>query len=734
MIRLWTLGRIAVVDDRDEAIDAVATQTKRLGLLLYLALAEPRGWQRRDTLLALFWPELDTRRGRHALRQTLHFLRRHLGPDAVLTRGAEDVAAGPSLWCDAVAFQEAGASAADAVALYRGDLLPGFFVRAAAAEFDHWLDLRRDSLRTRAAALAKEGRVTVARPPAGPAIEVPAPARTHAPTTSRRRTWWRFRFPAAALLVLASAASLARWVRPPAAQAQHALADSLYTEGLRTLKGRADGRAALGWFEAALRTDPHFALAAFYAGASVATYDGPGASSWYARADRLAANASERDRLFIRASIAFGRDLPVTLDIADSLAARYPSDADVQHLAGTARLWHGDFARALTSFRRELALAGTGPSALAHCGPCDALNAIATTLQFADSFDAARRVAREAIRIAPHSSGAWGQLATIQSGLGHYREAASALRRADELVPGQPTNLFGAAGLAIEAGDFPAVDRILASTIAVGTEGDRKSALWFLVISLRNQGRLDDALAAARAYRRLGPDTLVPHLEAIPQAQVLFEQGRYRESALLFDSIARIPRLFARSNPGGGARAQCWAWTHVGEALAASGDTIRVLALADSIDRIAASSLYGRDHHLAPHLRGLVLLARGRIDSAAATLRRAVFSPTMGYSRTNLALARVLLGQGRPAEAAGLLRAALEGPIDGSSYYATGTELRELLARTYDVAGVRDSAIVQYRAVVRAWSNADPAFSVRVAFARRRLAELSAFLGHPDAD
>ncbi|HEY6808342.1 MAG TPA: hypothetical protein VI160_06080, partial [Gemmatimonadales bacterium] len=122
MIRLWTLGRVDVVDDRGVTIDEVATQSKRLALLVYLALAEPPGWQRRDTLVALFWPELDARRARHALRQALHFLRTRLGADAILTRGAEDVAIGPAVWCDAAALGAGAASPADALALYRGDL------------------------------------------------------------------------------------------------------------------------------------------------------------------------------------------------------------------------------------------------------------------------------------------------------------------------------------------------------------------------------------------------------------------------------------------------------------------------------------------------------------------------------------------------------------------------------------------------------------------------------------
>ena len=82
MIQLYVLG---APDLRRDGADvrSVLTQQKRLALLTYLATATPRGFHSRDTLLNLFWPELDQERARNALRQSLHYLRRALGEDAV---------------------------------------------------------------------------------------------------------------------------------------------------------------------------------------------------------------------------------------------------------------------------------------------------------------------------------------------------------------------------------------------------------------------------------------------------------------------------------------------------------------------------------------------------------------------------------------------------------------------------------------------------------------------------
>jgi DNA-binding SARP family transcriptional activator len=134
-------------------LDVVLAQPKRLALLTYLALESRSGASRRDRILGIFWPELDQHRGRHALHQALHFLRRHLGQGVLLANGVDEIRVSSELlWCDGVAFGDAFASgdAATALELYRGDLLDGLYL-SDAPEFEDWLEARRALLRTRAA-------------------------------------------------------------------------------------------------------------------------------------------------------------------------------------------------------------------------------------------------------------------------------------------------------------------------------------------------------------------------------------------------------------------------------------------------------------------------------------------------------------------------------------------------------------------------------------------------------
>jgi serine/threonine-protein kinase len=156
MIRLRLLGGIDLRDDDGREMRPILAQPKRLALLAYLAAALPSGPHRRDNLLAMFWPELDSEHARNALSQAVHFIRRSLG-DAVLdSRGGTELALGDGAWTDVREFRraiEAGQSG-EALRLYRGDLLPSFFVTEA-PEFERWLEQERAELRAQAARAAR---------------------------------------------------------------------------------------------------------------------------------------------------------------------------------------------------------------------------------------------------------------------------------------------------------------------------------------------------------------------------------------------------------------------------------------------------------------------------------------------------------------------------------------------------------------------------------------------------
>lgn len=152
MVELRVLGTLQLRASDRRPVESLTHQARRAALLAYLAAAVPRGAHRRDKLLALFWPELDQAHARAALNQAVYVLRATLGEDALVPRGDGALGLTDAVWCDAAAFEAAldAGNSAEALALYRGDLLDGFFITGA-PEFERWLDGERERLRQRAA-------------------------------------------------------------------------------------------------------------------------------------------------------------------------------------------------------------------------------------------------------------------------------------------------------------------------------------------------------------------------------------------------------------------------------------------------------------------------------------------------------------------------------------------------------------------------------------------------------
>src|SRR3989454_4759666 len=157
MIELRMLGRLSLPAADGREMRTLLGQPRRFALLAYLAAATPPGFHRRDSLLALFWPELDQEHARTALRQALRVLRAALGAGAVVSRGDEEVGLDfDRVWCDVAAFDRAvdGGASREALDLYRGPLLEGFFI-SDGPEFERWLERERARLREAASQAAR---------------------------------------------------------------------------------------------------------------------------------------------------------------------------------------------------------------------------------------------------------------------------------------------------------------------------------------------------------------------------------------------------------------------------------------------------------------------------------------------------------------------------------------------------------------------------------------------------
>ncbi|MEO6864544.1 MAG: BTAD domain-containing putative transcriptional regulator [Gemmatimonadaceae bacterium] len=588
--------------------------------------------------------------------------------------------------------------------------------------------------------------------PIAPDISTPQPPNTSGASQSR---YWRLAAIAAAaaavVVVVAAAAvfspiwnaphKLSTAAAPAAASAIHPVSSSpvlsserivatqLYNEGLFALNA-SDARGAEQLFVAALKVDSTFAMAA-YAAALADRVEGHTdilrAEQYLRLASRQSYLASDRDRLLIANALADFQNDPARLAFADTLAVRYPSDPEGQLSLGAARLWDGNFIKALVPLRAAVTLDSIHlASGRTRCIACSALQLEILALRFADSISAAERVARMWTTAVPTSATAWRELGIVLSAEGRTAEARAAYRASADRTTEGPGENADMIRLAIRAGAFDVADALTRTEITGGNAHQRQQGRWLAIISLRNQGRLREALVIARVYRAdVAQNARRENLEmyeALPEAQVLFEMGRQVQAAALFDSIARdVHRTIL---PRSDARNRAWIGTLTAEAMYASGDAAGLARVRTSVRSYGAQSAFGRDQRLANHIDGLVSLHSARLTDAVVSFRLAMFSPTLGYTRTNYDMALALLGLGRGREAIAILQPAFRGDLDGSNMYVTRTDLHEVLARAFDMNSQPDSAVAHYSAVAAALSHADPEVAPRRVAALRRIVEL----------
>ena len=143
MLRLFGGARL---EDASAPLNRRAVQRRRLALLAIIAVEHPRPVSR-DKLIAWLWPEHDTERARHLLRDSLYLLRNAVA-DETLPGTGDELRLNPTrLRCDVWEFEEALAQGRpeEAVHAYEGPLLDGFHIDNA-AELEHWIDAHRERL------------------------------------------------------------------------------------------------------------------------------------------------------------------------------------------------------------------------------------------------------------------------------------------------------------------------------------------------------------------------------------------------------------------------------------------------------------------------------------------------------------------------------------------------------------------------------------------------------------
>ena len=140
---LRALGGLSLENGGGPRVGATG-QRGRLAMLAVLASAGNRGISR-DVLLALFWPEKDTKTGRGALRQGLYKLRQDAGERDLIIGTTELKLNAQVIGSDLLEFDAEfrGGNFERAVERYAGPLLHGIHL-SDAPEFERWAERERE--------------------------------------------------------------------------------------------------------------------------------------------------------------------------------------------------------------------------------------------------------------------------------------------------------------------------------------------------------------------------------------------------------------------------------------------------------------------------------------------------------------------------------------------------------------------------------------------------------------
>lgn len=444
--------------------------------------------------------------------------------------------------------------------------------------------------------------------------------------------------------------------------------------------------------------------------------------------------ATDFERLYVESYIALHTGDHARAEmLSRALLERYPRDPRAYVRAMEILSLHGRFTEEIAVAQRAIALDSAGHSEdSAECGVCIGYRAMSEAAGNMGDLALAESAARHATSLRPEDPEAWAQLGAVLSARSRFDDAVAAGRRAGSLAPTDPEFALDAIRRLIEARRYDEADSALHGWQSSNDPRFTSNTAELRAVLLRERGQLSAAERVLdEALRRSPADSnWLLLLQGDTRAREGDAAGTER------DFVAAVPREPA-SRRGGDvpaftadwARTFTWPRTLLADALWRTGnrDTVRLAALADSIQAIGARSYYARDWRLYHHVRGLIAMTAGRWPEAEAEFGKARWGRS-GWTRTVVDLARAQLAQGRTTDAISTLRDGYRAQLAAMGLYVPRSELDFEMARTFAAAGATDSARVYAAYAASAWSNADP-------HVRRRLDELpftvTRSLGHP---
>ena len=399
-----------------------------------------------------------------------------------------------------------------------------------------------------------------------------------------------------------------------------------------------------------------------------------------------------------------------------AFVARYPRDPRAYSLLAGIYQSHGRWDDAEQTLRAELALDSLAVEAgRGACAPCGAYLGLFGLQWTQGDLAGAERSARRFVSLQPDSPLAWSTLSSVMLFNRNYDEALAAARRMMVLSgSAESAHHELIARIFLVKRDFARADSVIRSLATSPWPLLRQAGADLRMQLERERGRFRASIAVADSAM-----AVVPSLGALllVKGNSLGHVGDYAAAARLYEQATHpaAPGRGRNDLPMEPIHTRAFVWHHalLADAIAPGGDTVRLKAIADTLDMVSRRSYYGRDWRMAHHVRGLVAMRGHRYEEAIRAFEAALWSP-VGWTRTNAEMARAYLALGRPADAIRMLRFAYATPLDAMGRYLTKTEIDYLLTIAFAQAGMPDSSRTYRERVQLAWRDGDPEIRARL--------------------
>ncbi|HKP16347.1 MAG TPA: hypothetical protein VJT85_09780, partial [Gemmatimonadaceae bacterium] len=351
------------------------------------------------------------------------------------------------------------------------------------------------------------------------------------------------------------------------------------------------------------------------------------------------------------------------------------------------------------------------------------LNNLSTTLMYEHQFARAESLLVRAIGVGPVATVHYRNLARAQTASGKLDSVAATIEGCRKKFPRNVECEAIQAFLLWHRAKFDSVAPLLAEADRRVTDPATRAQVAFILADLaRVRGRLSEVTRYVDATR----DELQRAGYAAPDldraATVAWDLAWLRGDAagaqrLLDTALARTPlRSVVMTEAPYSAVVQAYA-------IAGRPDRARAVMAEWQARRIEAPTV--RDSMFAARMHGEIALAEGKYAEAQTYLR---FTEREGCPICGLAmLGRSYDLAGVPDSAIAVFERYLDTPwldrSEADGAYLAGIHKR--LGELYEAKGVRDKALQHYRAFIELWKDADPVLQPKVTDARQRVASLT---------